>query len=111
MIGRRRQPVVGGPRRDWPPLVAGAWRPPGIVDRPVIASLQRSMLAQGTRVALTTARTSRTYTGGARGPQTFLRPPGGPGNPETLATAGATLNSRNALSRNRGRPPSPANPF
>lgn len=111
MFGRRRHPVVGPARRDWPPVVAGAWRPPGIVDRPVLAALQASMLAQGTTVALTTARNSRTYTGAAQGPQTFLRPPGGPSNPEQLATAGATLNTRNALSRNRGRPPGPTNPF
>jgi hypothetical protein len=53
------------------------------------------------RVATTTGRTARTYSGGALTPQRFLSP-APPNSPGDLSVVPVQINARSALSKTRG---------
>lgn len=85
MIGRHRPPLNQQP-------VGAVW-----------GGVFASMFAGGTRKAMTTSRSSRTYSGGGLNVQTWLRPPTTPNSAgELAASVPVKINARRALNRSRG---------
>lgn len=74
-------------------------------ELPILAELRGSLMeSSGVGQAWTTARSSRTYTGGGITPQEYTQQPAGVNTDTGLSDAGVAMNARAALP-NRGHSP------